>query len=236
MQVNSPVQKQPPAASQDTPASTFPYGLGYNINLQNDHQNLNHTNAPSDSAAHVTNFEPEFEAVGTYLRFPLTKCHHLVPFKMPETFLDGSSDSVLPCGCWTGRAPDAQMQEATLFVDYVGAETSFKSVWDVTGLEAGGCWECGALEFEVADGNEAGGPAIENGNSHDHAGWGHIPDGGMQRVYKKTGEIMSIKQAFLKDCQQWQKMEEWKDEWWDGDMTERGAKLMAESRWARSED
>jgi hypothetical protein len=191
---------------------------------------------PQEQAASTFPYGLRSKIVETYLRFPLTKCHHLIPFKMPETFLDKASDSVLPCGCWTGKTPDAQMQEATLFVDYVGAETSFKSVWDVTGLGAGGCWECGALEFEVGEGNEYVGGAFESGNSHGHTGWGQSATGDMQRINKETGEFMSIEEAFLEDCKHWRKIEDWKDKWWNGDMTERGSKLMAESRWARTED
>jgi hypothetical protein len=174
--------------------------------------------------------------VETYLRFPLTKCHHLISFNMPETCLDRSSDSVLPCGCWTGKAPNAQMQEAALFVDYVGAYRSFKSVWEVTGLGADGCWECGALEFEVGDGNDAEGGILQHENSHGGTDWAHSVDGGMHRANKERGQAMSVNEAFLTDCEQWQKMENWKDKWWNGDMTERGVKLMAESRWAEVED
>jgi hypothetical protein len=116
------------------------------------------------------------------------------------------------------------MQEAALFIEYVGAEKSFKGVWDVTGLGTGGCWECGALEFEVEDEGGAGDTAVENGGRLGYMG-------GIQRVKKETGKVWNIKEAFLKDCEQWQKMENWKDEWWSGDMAERGTKLMAEGRY-----
>jgi hypothetical protein len=236
MEAKRPAQTQRPRASQEQPASTFPYGLGFDISLQNDHDDPSHANGASDSIAYVTKPEKEYEMVETFLRFPLTKCHHLIPFNMPETLLDASSDNVLPCGCWTGKAPDAQLQEASLFVDCIGADRSFKSVWGVTGLGADGCWECGTLEFEVGDGSNAEGGAVENGNGHGNRAWGYRVDGGIHRVNKETGEAMSFNEAFQADCEQWRKMEDWKDKWWNGDVAERGAKLMAESRWAHVED
>jgi hypothetical protein len=222
MKAKATPQLQPPAVFHEQPASAFPYGFGLNVDMQNDRHNLEHTNGSSNSTALANNASPQFEIVETYLRFPLTKCHHLIPFSMPETFLDKSSDNVWPCGCWTGKAPDAQMQEAALFIEYVGAEGSFKSVWDVTGLGTGGCWECGALEFEVGDGGDAGDTAVENGDRLGYLNGAHHAEG-IQRVNKETGEVWNIKEAFLKDCEQWQRMENWKDEWWSGDMVVRGA-------------
>lgn len=230
---NSLLWKQKLVSLHEELAATIPYGLGLNTNLRNDYHNPIHT---SESAAYITNSKLHFEIMETYLRFPLTKCHHLIPFNMPRTFIDESFDNVLPCGCWTGRAPDAQMQESTLFLDYVGAEGIFKSVWDVTGLGADGCWECGALEYEVGDENEARGESVGNGNSYGHAAWSHTADRGMQRVDKETGKVMGIQEAFLEGCKQWRKIEDWKDEWWDGDMVERGAKMVADSRWKKAED
>jgi hypothetical protein len=217
-------RQQPPTVFHEQPASAFPYGFGLNVDVQSDRHNLEHTNGSSDSAKLATNAEPQFEIVETYLRFPLTRCHHLIPFSMPKTFLDESLNNVWPCGCWTGKAPDAQMQEAALFIEYVGAERGFKSIWDVTTLGTGGCWECGILEFEVGDEGDAGDTAVENSSRLGYMG-------GIQRVNEEIGEVWNIKEAFLKDCEQWQKMENWKDEWWSGDMAERGTKLMAEGRY-----
>jgi hypothetical protein len=235
MLVESPVQKQPSAISQEQPESTFPYGLGFNIDQHNDKQEHSQANSASETTTRANEAEPEVDMVETYLRFPLTKCHHLIVFKMPETFLDEYSDSILPCGCWTGKAPDAQTLEATLFVDYIGAETGFKSVWDVTGLGPGGCWECGAVEFEVDGGNEGGVAAVENDSRHDHEGSVRNATGVTSRIKKKTGKATSIEAIFLQDCQRWRKMEDWKNKWWNGDMGEQGTKLMAESRWANTE-
>ena len=132
------------------------------------------------------------------------------------------------------------MVEAALFIEYFGAESSFKSVWDVTGLGPEGCWECGALEFEVDEGKGADKGAdkgaVESDHDHFLMDGGHSAGRGMQRISKETGEIMSIKQAFLQDGEQWRKLEDWKDKWYSGDTAERGAKLMAESRWANPDD
>lgn len=235
MVVKSAPQNQPSAALQEQAASIFPHGLRFNINLHKSKQEHSHIDGTSELTTRDNKVESEFDMVETYLRFPLTKCHHLIPFKMPETFLDESSDSILPCGCWTGRAPDTQTQEATLFVDYIGVETSFKSVWDVTGLGADRCWACGAVEFEVGNGSEDEKTAVENGNGHGHEGWVRTATRGTSRINKQTGEATSVEVGFLQDCERWRKMEDWKDKWWNGDLAERGAKLMAESRWANTE-
>lgn len=118
---------------------------------------------------------------------------------MPETFLDESSDSILPCGCWTGKAPDTQTQEATLFVDYIGAETNFKSIWNVTGLGAGGCRECGAVEFEVGRGNEDQRAAVENDNGDGHRG--RVRDatkGGLAESTTKQAKLQALRWGFCR--------------------------------------
>lgn len=235
MLVKSLAQNQHSVLSQEQPVSTVPYGLGFDINLRNGEQEPSHKNGTSDPTTCVEKAEPEYNMVETCLRFPLTKCHHLVLFKMPETFLDESSDSILPCGCWTGKAPDTQTQEATLFVDYIGAETNFKSIWNVTGLGACGCWECGAVEFEVGDGNEDQRAAVENDKGDGHQGRVRDAVKGTSRINNQPGEAMSIEVGFLQDCERWRKMECWKDKWWNGDMAERGARLTAESRWANTD-
>ena len=128
------------------------------------------------------------------------------------------------------------MLEAALFVDYFGGETSFKRVWDVTGLGPGGCWKCGAIEFEVGEGHGPDEGGVGIGHNHYHANGGHFAGGGQRKVNKETGQVMSIKEAFLEDCRQWQKLQGWKDEWYSGDIAERGVKLLRKSRWATDDD
>lgn len=187
-------------------AFEFPYGLG----LSSTTSHITQENAIATPFRNL--HEPEFTS--TLLRFPLTKCHHLHPFGMPVTYLDDKGQSTLPCGCWTGKAPASQMAEAALFVDFIGGDSTFQSVWDVTGVGQIGCWTCKKLERD-AQGNYVGDIRETDCNSANSS---------------NVDIDMKVKK-FLEDVAEWQSLEDWKDEHMGGDIEERGAKLMADSRW-----
>ncbi len=197
--------------SQSATSSAFPYDIG----LSSAYAPLQiNPFQPAAAPTTASSSLPNTEYTLTSLRFPLTKCHHLYSFNMPVTHIDDSGDNALPCGCWTGKAPNSQTVQATSFVQYVGAETNFSSVWDVTGLGQIGCWKCGELEKDKA-GNYVGNIVEPAGNTG-----------------PADGQIQAKKERkFMEECRRWQKVEDWKDKHMDGDIGEREAQLMVASRW-----
>ena len=147
--------------------------------------------------------------VENVLRFPHTGCHHHSTLTMPQTALNDEGDFELPCGCWTGQLPLSGVTPQVLFSHLPRVSDISNSVWPVTGQA---CPKCGKQEMHNHKAGQAG--------------------AAMNVTLTVIMPLQEKVDNFLRDVAAWIRLENWKDQYYNGDYEERGTRLAVDSRYA----